>query len=1203
MPNSKLADPQHIIADLRRELDECRAELDKRTAERDEALEQQFATAEVLQVINSSPGDLTPVFDAILDKALRLCEAPCGHIWRIEGGGGGAAAVRGDPDFTEWLRQQPPQRVRGSSVDRLRQGEPFVHMLDCSDVEPYRTNPFFRELIDRSGCRTSIGVPLHKDGVLLGTFAIYRREVRPFTEKQIALLQNFAAQAVIAIENARLLTETREALEQQTATAEVLQVINSSPGDLAPVFDAILDKALHLCNATHGHIWRVEGQYAHAVALRGNARFIESMRRESPTDLRSGRPLTRIARGESVVRIPDATKEELYRTHQAYREFINTSGIRSGVMVALRKDEALLGVIVVHRKEVLPFTDKQIALLQNFAAQAVIAMENARLLTETREALEQQTATAEVLQVINSSPGDLTPVFDAMLEKATRLCGAAFGIMNTFDGEQFSTVALRGVPALLEQAFLRGAAPQPGPQSSPMQLVRGEDIVHMDDIAATEGYQAGEPRTRAIVELGGARTYVIVALRKDRRLVGTIAVYRQEIRPFTDKQIGLLQNFAAQAVIAIENARLLTETREALEQQTATAEVLQVINSSPGDLAPVFDAILEKAHSLCGATLGTLALFDGQTLRAAAVHGYPEELAEELRQRINVPEDLPLRAGDRLVHYPDLRQIDDPIARALAERGGVRTNLVLPLRKDGALLGLITCNRQEVRPFTDKQIALLENFAAQAVIAIENARLLTETREALEQQTATAEVLQVINSSPGDLAPVFDAMLEKATRLCGADFGVLWTNDGELMHAVAIRGVSSGYAQYLKRGPHRVSGGALARLLRGEQIVHVTDVTLDEGYRAGSPLARTAVELGNVRSVIAVPLRKDDVLLGAFSMYRQEVRPFSDKQIALLQNFATQAVIAMENARLLTETREALEQQTGTAEVLEVINSSPGDLAPVFDAILEKAHNLCGAAVGTLGIYDGETWRAVAQRGYGGPLAQHLRQRIRGSDNPFLQQLLDGDRLVHILDLAQIDHPIGKANVEAGHRTLLVVPLRKDNALRGTISTARREVRPFSDKEIALLENFAAQAVIAMENARLLGELRARTEDLQESLEYQTATSDVLRVISRSTFDLQPVLDTLVETAARLCNADIALIFRREGDFYHVDANYGFPAELENFVRAHPLTMDRGSVTGRAALERRAVHIADITADPEYTLTESATLGRVRTNLGVPLMR
>jgi two-component system, NtrC family, sensor kinase len=270
----------------------------------------------------------------------------------------------------------------------------------------------------------------------------------------------------------------------------------------------------------------------------------------------------------------------------------------------------------------------------------------------------------------------------------------------------------------------------------------------------------------------------------------------------------------------------------------------------------------------------------------------------------------------------------------------------------------------------------------------------------------------------------------------------------------------------------------MSRLMRGERVVQILDMSVSDLYRTGDLAAVAAVELGRVRTLMFVALVKDEAPVGAFIIARREVRAFSDKQIALVQNFAAQAVIAMENARLLSETREALEQQTATAEVLQVINSSPGDLAPVFEAILEKAHRLCGAAFGSLGIFDGETWRAVVQRGYDEPLASTLRQGVRGSDNPLLQELIDGATRVHVADLGQLDSPIARANVAAGIRTLLVVALRKDDAQLGTISIARREVRPFSDKEIGLLENFAAQTVIAIENARLLGELRERTRDL-----------------------------------------------------------------------------------------------------------------------------
>jgi GAF domain-containing protein len=897
-----------------------------------EALEQQTATAEVLQVINANPGNLTPVFDAILEKAHSRIGAVIGALVLYEGPQFRAVATHGFSEQHDRLVRQPHGPTTGHL--ELLEGRRFKHYNDLRSMEDGQHDEVTRSHAENNNARTALWVPLRKDDRLLGLISVYRLEVRPFLEKEIVLLESFAVQAVIAMENARLITEQREALEQQTATAEVLQVINSSPGDLTPVFDAVLVKALRLCDAAFGNLWTYDGEASQLAAICGaSPEYRAELIRLGPQKPEPGGSLIRLVEGEPLVHIADIAAEGAHRSGVAVRRMLaDCAGARTVLWVPLRKDGTLLGHFAIYRTEVRPFTDKQIALLQTFAAQAVIAMDNARLLNEQREALEQQTATAEVLQVINASPGNLTPVFDAMLAKATQLCDAAFGLMAMYEGEKYDVVATHGVgPGLIE--FLRDP-PHPDPESALGRIERGEDLILLDDIADTALYHQGDPRLRALVDLGGAHSYAVVALRKDRRLLGIIAAYRGLVRPFEPNQVSLLQNFAAQAVVAIENARLLTEQREALEQQTATTEVLQVINANPGNLAPVFDIILQKAHTLCAAAMGSLVLGDGDRFRLAASHGIPEQFVALGRRPFPLPASIGrLIDGERLCHFPDVQAIDPEHDHEVADRfyqyTDLRTGLIVPLRQDTALLGYITAYRREVRLFSEKEIALIENFAAQAVIAMENARLIDEQREALNQQTATAEVLQVINASPGNLGPVFEAMLNKAVDLCGAAFGILLTYDGERFHHVAFRSIPAAYVDFMREqppiyGPESAPG----RLAHGEHLVHMLDITDTDAYRSGDPNRRAIADLAGARTIVTVALRKDSVLTRAIAVFRQEVRAFSDEQIALLENFAAQGVIAMENARLLTEQREALEQQTATAEVLQVINASPGDLAP-----------------------------------------------------------------------------------------------------------------------------------------------------------------------------------------------------------------------------------------------------------------------------------
>jgi GAF domain-containing protein len=888
--------------------------------------------------------------------------------------------------------------------------------------------------------------------------------------------------------------------------------------------------------------------------------------------------------------------------------------------VALRKDDVLLGQIVAARQEVRPFSDNEIALVESFAAQAVIAMENARLITETREALEQQTATAEVLQVINSSPGDLAPVFEAMLEKATRLCEAPFGILRTWDGECFHFGAVHGDPRFCDWVRRRGPIRTDNDASLLGRIQAGERVVHITDAQNDEAYRASAG-FREMAEASGIRSAITVTLHKDDALLGIITVYRQEVRPFSDKQIALLQNFAAQAVIAMENARLITETREALEQQTATAEVLGVINSSPGNLAPVFDAMLDKALRLCDAAFGFLTVYDGAQFHTAALCGVPPQLAETLREPRRADADHPVLVrfvrGESLIHVPDITAADltqYPRRQIFAEVGGARAMIWLALRKDDALLGMITIYRQDARLFTDKQIALLQNFAAQAVIAMENARLITETREALEQQTATAEVLGVINSSPGDLAPVFDALLEKAMRLCEVAFGVLWTYDGDRFWATALRGVPKAFEEFLREplGPfHRGSG--LARILHGENLVINLDMAAEEIYRAGDPLRCAIVDLGGARSALTMSLRKDETLLGAITAFRQEVRPFADKQIALLQNFAAQAVIAMENARLLGELRqrtrdlqESLEYQTATSDVLKVISRSGSELESVLDMLAETAAGICQADGGMIFQLSDGLCRVAGSFGFD----QDYKSFLAGNPFPPDRSTLTGRtvlerRTVHIEDAANDPEYTWTEAKRRGNpaSTVLGVPLFREETVIGTFSLARSRVEPFTEKQIALVTTFADQAVIAIENARLFNELSERTAELGRSVEELKMLSDVGRAVS-STLDLRSVLSTILTSSLGLTWANAGAIFRysRGERAFHLVEAAGWDEALARSV-GDLRVPETESAMGEATARRVPIQLTDLAQRAAYAPLREATLAAgFKSALIVPLV-
>ena len=929
------------------------------------------------------------------------------------------------------------------------------------------------------------GLPL-VTSIALVAWPLARPVQRRIAQRMTADLQKQLDQRTCELAEAQ--KHLAEALEQQTATSEILGIVARSPTDVQSVLGAVCQSAARLCEAYDAAIWRPDGDRLLLAAFQGPISQAESL--PLVRDYPSGRAVL----DKRTVHIADLQTQA--DEFPLGNKLAQRWGFRTVLSVPLMREGVAIGAIALRRKEAQLFTERQVTLLQTFADQAVVAIENARLLSELRESLDQQTATSEVLQVISSSQTVVQPVLDTVVASAARLCEALNATIYLREGDAVNPRAHYGPLG----AFLVG-------DKRPLNLnwVTGRAVlesrtVHVLDLANSEEY----PEGRELALRHGHRATLAVPLLREGTAIGAILVRRAEPRPFSEKQIELVQNFAAQVVIAIENTRLLSELRqrtddlsEALDQQTATSEVLRVISGSPGELELVFQAMLANATRVCEATFGVMYLFEGNAFHAVALHGPPAYV--EARRRNPVLPLVPGSALERVAATKQMFQIADvqaePVHRVSpahqigTETGGIRTVLSVPMLREEELIGAFNLFRQEVRTFTDKQTELVQNFAAQAVIAIENARLLNELRESLQQQTATADVLKVISRSTFDLKTVLNTLVESAARLCEADQAVIARPQGATLYFEASYGLSPQYAEFVVNHPAKIDGSSVSgRVLAERKIVHVPDVLADPEY------TYVTQTIAGFRTLLGVPMLREGAPIGVITLARNSVRPFSDRQIELVVTFADQAVIAIENVRLFDEVQvrtddlaRSVEELRALGAVSQTVNSTL-DLPVVLDTIVAKATQMSGTEAGAIYVLDERQKEFQLRATYG--MSEELIAAVRNMHSEIseavglLTETHEPSQQADLRDLPS--SPVNDTILRAGYRARLVVPFMRFGDVVGALVVRRKAPGEFTTNIVELLQTFAAQSALAIQNARMFSEIDEKSRQLQMASQHKS---------------------------------------------------------------------------------------------------------------------